>query len=329
MSNQKLIPITISHPNPAQLTNHSSCTSPSSTQAQHKLLLHIFAFAPLTSYIPLTLTCQRFHKLVHNNQSLFKTWCMPKFPEYITSTTPLPSGLDYKWLLMCLYNEIPTDQDDQELHVRKYGHVKTLDHLHIRSIIHITNRQYEIDVTAQGISYDIAARIYRIGILHNHKLEGQGTYITPNLTYQGEFVNDEYHGLGTLTCKNGKMYHGDFFVNCKIGQGTCTFEDGSCYVGQWYNDMMFGNGTYRWPNGDKYVGQWRNDKQHGHGSYHWANGDRYVGQFQNDSFHGLGKLSRCVGGQTIQVYSGMWRAGVPRDCDLDYMYRQCLSKIKR
>ena len=208
----------------------------------NQLLLHIFAYLPLTSYASLILTCRRFHSLVVNNQSLFKTWCINKLTNYIASTTPLPDDLDYKWLFKCLHHDITKVQDPN---THTYGYIHNHHKLHIRSITQVSTSEYGIHVISQG----------------------KGVFINQFETYTGEFENDHYEGLGAVTWANGESYHGYFHNGCKNGHGTHKYKDGSSYVGGWYWNNRTGHGTHRLVCGSSYVGQFNTDMYYGLGTF--------------------------------------------------------------
>ena len=54
----------------------------------------------------------------------------------------------------------------------------------------------------------------------------------------GEWLNDEKHGNGYYTYKNGDFYSGHFTNGKKQGKGTYTFNDGQEYVGEFEDDRM-------------------------------------------------------------------------------------------
>ena len=268
------------------------------TNLNNGLLLHIFAFAALEAHIPLQLTCHRFYNLAKDNQGLFKTWSIAKFPSHLDSSTPLPHDTDYKWLVKCLHNNTshfgPSDS-------RKYGYYLNQDELRIRSIIRVSVHDGKTWTITRGIvKYSTIDSFYQVGMFCNGLLQGQGTFINRDITYQGQFNCGNYHGLGTLTCENGESYHGYFLNDKKNGLGTQKYEDGSCYVGQWHND-----------------------KRHGQGSYHWLCGSSYVGQFDHDDYDKLGTFTKCIDGQVTASYFGLWENGIPLDCDFGYLNYKC------
>lgn len=259
-------------------------TNMSIASLSNPLLLHIFELLPLASWIPLQLTCHRFYNLTANNQALLKTWCFNMFPSYLNASTPLPPNTDYKWLSKCLSNSI----DDNP---RTYGYTCTTDMLWIRSVI-----SYEPDLVELGILLDIPSMTYDSGTFINDELQGQGTRITDDYTYAGEFIDNVAYGLGTYTHASGDTYHGYFVDNCREGFG-----------------------TYKWPNGDYYTGQFHWGKYRGYGYHVWASGSTYKGQYQNDEKHGFGTFTKHTG----QVFTGKWESNVPRNCKFGLYYHHC------
>lgn len=262
------------------------------TDLNNYLLVHIFAFLLLETYVPLILTCQRFHNIITTNQSLLQSWCINKFPKHITATIPLPDGTDYNWLVKCLLNDLSNIRNTK---VHKYGYLNGFD-LHMRNIIRISNDQ----MLTRGIYINQSMSTYRIGTFVNDTQQGHGIFIESDKSYVGEFQDGYCYGLGTLTWKNGESYHGYFVDNRRSGLGTFKYINGCCYVGQWSDDKL-----------------------HGNGSYHWANGNHYVGRIHNGGFHGLGQFSKYVDGQVPDVYFGLWDTSVPCDCEFGYLYYEC------
>jgi hypothetical protein len=97
---------------------------------------------------------------------------------------------------------------------------------------------------------------------------GHGTYTCPSFTYDGNWVEDEMHGSGTLTfTASGNTYTGNFSHGC-----------------------FSGHGTYRWKNGAVYTGQWRANRMHGDGVYTDAQGHVWTGKYYNGTGPGLLRL---------------------------------------
>lgn len=94
------------------------------------------------------------------------------------------------------------------------------------------------------------------------KRNGNGVLFDVGATYDGQWLDDEMHGDGTIT-----------------------YESGATYVGSFYSSMFDGKGRYTWPDGSNYEGSWRLNKMHGEGVYTDASGQRWYGKF----YDGIGK----------------------------------------
>ena len=62
--------------------------------------------------------------------------------------------------------------------------------------------------------------------------------------YEGEFVDDQFHGKGTFYFANGSVYVGDWVNNKREGSGILYFADGDRYEGEFRNDSYGKNGVY-------------------------------------------------------------------------------------
>ncbi|KPA75895.1 hypothetical protein ABB37_08074 [Leptomonas pyrrhocoris] len=79
-------------------------------------------------------------------------------------------------------------------------------------------------------------------LLYRH---GRGTYTCPYFIYEGDWEEDEMHGMGQLTfAASGNTYTGAFSHGCFSGQGVYRWRDGSVYEGQWRANRMHGAGVY-------------------------------------------------------------------------------------
>jgi hypothetical protein len=104
------------------------------------------------------------------------------------------------------------------------------------------------------------------------------------LDYEGEWVDDKWHGKGTLNLKSGDKYVGDFKNDMRNGHGKYTWSEnnpdlGKDYIGDFRDNNYHGYGTLQFKNGDKYQGQFIDGNKHGFGVYYYANGDRYEGEY--------------------------------------------------
>ena len=53
--------------------------------------------------------------------------------------------------------------------------------------------------------------------------------------YEGDWVDDKYHGKGTLKYANGDIYEGIWCLN-KKKEGTFKYSNGDIYEGEWKYD---------------------------------------------------------------------------------------------
>lgn len=85
------------------------------------------------------------------------------------------------------------------------------------------------------------------------------------MTYEGEILNGEAHGFGTLT---------------KL--------DGYKYIGTWEHDKQDGKGEEYWPDNDVFIGHFVIGKKHGFGKFKYFNGTWYEGEFKQGNMKGWG-----------------------------------------
>lgn len=106
-------------------------------------------------------------------------------------------------------------------------------------------------------------------ILYRH---GHGTYLSPQIRYVGDWMEDEMHGRGHLEFfSSGHVYDGEF-----------------CY------GRFQGYGVYQWPDGSRYEGNWMNSKMHGEGIYTDTEGRVWKGKYYNGNGPGLQQLLRSA-----------------------------------
>jgi len=135
---------------------------------------------------------------------------------------------------------------------------------------------------------------------------GKGVTVFPTGgVCEGEFLNGELHGYGSLEYKEEDIYTGMWKNNVKHGYGEYVWSSGNTYRGQWVENRREGaNGTLLWSNGDEYCGDWLDNKRTGNGVLRWSNvrgGGVYTGQFFDNMLHGHGKFSfRGL------IYDGPW-----------------------
>ena len=116
------------------------------------------------------------------------------------------------------------------------------------------------------------------GTMSSGKIDGyvKATYLTdgPRLSYEGEIVNFQEHGQGTLRFKSGAVYTGSFKYEQMDGFGDYRHAGGTRYIGQFVNGNMEGVGTFYNLDGSFYNGEFSNDEQHGEGVLTRADGQR-------------------------------------------------------
>ena len=122
------------------------------------------------------------------------------------------------------------------------------------------------------------------GIYTNDKISfGKLTFNHENDFYEGEFMDNKFHGKGRLTRKvNGYEYIGEFENGLKNGIGRLIYGSGDIYQGNFSNDNMNGYGVFYLVNGDHYEGLFKNNLYHGQGKYFWKKLNYYwEGTFAN------------------------------------------------
>ena len=75
-----------------------------------------------------------------------------------------------------------------------------------------------------------------------------------NEEYEGDWVDDQMHGIGTYKYTSGNEYTGDFDKGVMTGFGKMVYADGSSYEGEWKDNKAEGRGTFWHAEGDVYEG---------------------------------------------------------------------------
>ena len=136
-----------------------------------------------------------------------------------------------------------------------------------------------------GIIQYPSGDVYK-GSFRHDQFEGNGTYITHEMTYRGQWRNGVCHGKGTEIWADGSKFEGTFDMGEKAGYG-----------------------VFVWQNGNSFRGYWQQNQMHGKGRLQYASGDVYQGEFSHGSPDGQGKLVRADG----QVFEGLFREGEPSE----------------
>lgn len=177
----------------------------------------------------------------------------------------------------------------------------------------------------------------------NRYHEGQmhsGTLITKDFTYTGTFLNNDFHGIGTIISLNGSIYQGQLQFGQYHGVGmlrTVLLNEEveeenvdrveqkdrgqddkdspppdkkktkknlmeSVYTGDFNEGLFHGHGSLTHSDGSSYVGTWHEGKRI-KGTETFTNGDVFEGKFVNDVREGQGILKMKCGRVTK---SGIW-----------------------
>ncbi|GAW81444.1 hypothetical protein, conserved [Plasmodium gonderi] len=128
-------------------------------------------------------------------------------------------------------------------------------------------------------------------ILKNCK-EGLGKFVynMHNITFQGEWENDQINGSGHLLYNNKFKYFGNFKNNLFSGNGLFVDNLLNQYEGEFLNGSFNGNGKLIF-NKNTYIGIFKNNNLIGKGKILHKNGLIYTGEIKNFLPHGYGFLS--------------------------------------
>lgn len=147
------------------------------------------------------------------------------------------------------------------------------------------------------------------GALRDGKRTGYGKCKFPwndpenRLSYQGEWLNDVFHGQGIIflndKSKFAKKQEGEFKDGKMNGNGTTYLTTGSKYIGEHKEGKFNGKGAYYWVDGTRYEGEFENNDKNGKGSYHWPDGSIYEGEIKHALRHGRGVETTAKGNKYI------------------------------
>lgn len=104
------------------------------------------------------------------------------------------------------------------------------------------------------------------------------------IQYIGEIVDSMANGIGTgVWERSGGVYKGEWKDNQRHGKGVYTWKDGERYEGAFENDQRTGFGSYNWSSGERYEGNWVNNRRQGTGTLYDPDGNiSYQGQWEKD-----------------------------------------------
>ena len=122
--------------------------------------------------------------------------------------------------------------------------------------------------TWEGEGLYVCNRDSVYGIWKDGKVCGDVVYRTPNLYFEGTFLENSPIGVGNLTQKDGSYYSGYWLDGERDGLGDMIFSNGDFYTGEWEKNVFHGFGTYEYyKEKAKYQGEWIEGLQNGIGLY--------------------------------------------------------------
>ncbi len=144
------------------------------------------------------------------------------------------------------------------------------------------------------------------GAVANGRANGYGKgKLSNGNVYEGYWKDNNWHGKGKLSYKEGSVYDGDFVDGKQTGNCIYTFSDGRKYEGGVLDFKWHGKGTFFYKDGATYIGDWVSGKQTGNCEYTFADGRKYLGLILDGLWHGKGKFIYKNG----DVYDGEWVKG--------------------
>ena len=188
-----------------------------------------------------------------------------------------------------------------------------------------------------GIGKEIRGRMadgrrYEGECIDNNQ-QGSGTITWPNGDkYEGKILNSKRHGRGIFLYACGDKYEGEYRHDCRHGAGKFIWCDGNVYDGDWREDRRKGQGTFIFHDGNKYFGQYNDDKRHGRGTFTTPEGDKYEGNFCDGDHDGHGvfqsahgwtfkgefKSNRPTFGKLFDKKGSMWDVTYAKNCAIIY-----------
>jgi len=140
--------------------------------------------------------------------------------------------------------------------------------------------------------------------------DGLGTLRTKFASYEGAFWKSMRHGYGVLVASNGDWYEGYFAHDKFDGQGQRSDKSG-VYMGQWLDGLRHGTGSFTTHSGVKHVGRWYKGARHGDGEMVYPDGSKFKGEFEADEKAGDGAFQDGYAPPGTEIaYSGGYRDGV-------------------
>jgi len=148
----------------------------------------------------------------------------------------------------------------------------------------------EKEWTKKGKNWKWLCQCRRTSLLGKEQGFGCSVGAIPGTLYEGEWKNNQRHGVGRFVWNNNDRYVGEWCQDYKHGHGIMLWTNGDRYDGFWDHDLRQGKAIYSYANGGKYEGEYEKDERHGKGKFFWPNGDYYQGTWKSGGRYGKGIL---------------------------------------
>lgn len=142
------------------------------------------------------------------------------------------------------------------------------------------------------------------GVVH-----GNGSEVWKDgTTFEGNYVHGQKTGFGKMFWydENGKVsesYEGEFVENNFHGKGTYKWGKKKSYTGQWRDGKMNGEGEFFWKDGRTFKGSFNGDLKEGYGEFQWIDGRCWKGDWVKGEKHGFGLSIDSAGVERL----GEWK----------------------
>mmetsp|Transcript_18107 Transcript_18107/g.18096 ORF Transcript_18107/g.18096 Transcript_18107/m.18096 type:complete len:403 (+) Transcript_18107:936-2144(+) len=94
-----------------------------------------------------------------------------------------------------------------------------------------------------GVLHSKTQNLSYTGEWQDNQFHGEGILKTVDAKYTGSWKNNQQHGYGELIYNDGRIFKGNFKKGIIKGYGTILWQDGTGYAGQWENGEIVGIGT--------------------------------------------------------------------------------------
>lgn len=165
----------------------------------------------------------------------------------------------------------------------------------------------KLEMEGNGKYYLKDDKVLAEGFWEGGELKFARVFMPNNDVYEGEICNSTFNGKGKLISAE-ETYEGEFVDGEKTGSGTITYNDGTEYSGQINNGVFMGKGRMKWPNGIEYEGGFSGPTLSGYGTLTNNQGEKYEGNFEKNLFNGQGKYSYNNG----ENYEGNFEYGIKK-----------------